>query len=588
MRLDDLGLIGNCQYAALVHRNGTVAWCCLPRFDSEPTFGSLLDEEGGGRFQVGPASGAPGLQRYLPNTNVLETIFDDGVDAFRLYDFAPRFEQHERSFRPTQLFRVLEPLRGQPRVRVTCDPRLGWSRARPQVLHGSNHLRYEGFDAPLRLTTDVPLSYLAAGQPFSLTGRRHLVLTWGQPIEEPLQPLTDRFLDETVRYWRRWVKGCAVPVLFQDEVIRSALALKLHCFEDTGAIVASTTTSIPEAPGSGRTWDYRYCWLRDAYYVLGAFHLLGQFEERERFIQWLFDVAGGSPDLDLAPLYRVDGRTDLEERLVPDWPGFGGSGPVRVGNGAALQRQNDIFGETALALSPVFLDERFQDEQSPATLALLTRLARKAIAVAGTPDAGIWEVRAPVHARTFSSLMSWAAADRVAAVLSARGSGAASEFTTGALRIRDQILALAWNPAMGAFASTYGGTALDASLLQMAPLRFLPAVDPRLGSTVDAVARGLGRSGWIWRYADDDGLGTPEVAFVLCTFWLVEALAGLGRTTEARATLEVALAARNPLGLLSEDLDPTGERWGNFPQAYSHVGLIRAAFAASPRWDEVL
>ena len=188
-----------------------------------------------------------------------------------------------------------------------------------------------------------------------------------------------------------------MPVHFQDEVIQSALALKLHCFEDTGAIVASTTTSIPESPGSGRTWDYRYCWLRDAYYVLGAFRLLGRFEERERFIQWLFDVAGGSPDLDLAPLYGIDGRSDLEERLVPGWPGFGGHGPVRVGNGAAQQRQNDIFGETALALAPVFLDERFQDEQSQATLGLLTRLARKALAVAGTPDAGIWEVRAEAH-----------------------------------------------------------------------------------------------------------------------------------------------------------------------------------------------
>jgi GH15 family glucan-1,4-alpha-glucosidase len=589
MRLDDLGLIGNCQYAALVHRDGAVVWCCLPRFDSEPIFGSLLDEDGGGRFQVGPASGAPGVQRYIPNTNVLETVFDDGTDAFRLVDFAPRFEQHERSFRPTQLFRVLEPLRGQPRVRVVCDPRLGWSRQRPQVLQGSNHLRYEGFDAPLRLTTDVPLSYLATGQTFALTGRRHLALSWGQPIEEPLQPLTDRFLGETLRYWRRWVKGCAVPVLYQDAVIRSALALKLHCFEDTGAIVAATTTSLPEAPGSGRTWDYRYCWLRDAYYVLGAFHLLGQFEERERFIQWLFDVAGGSPDLDLAPLYRVDGRTDLEERLVPGWPGFGGHGPVRVGNGAALQRQNDIFGETALALSPVFLDERFQDEQSPATLALLTRLARKAVAVAGTPDAGIWEVRAPVHARTFSSLMSWAAADRVAVVLSARKSDGAAEFAAGAARIRDDILHQAWNGTTGAFAATYGGADLDASLLQMAPLRFLPADDPRLGATVDAVTRGLGRDGWVWRYADDDGLGTPQVAFVLCTLWLVEALAFLGRGAEARRTLELALAARNPLGLLSEDFDPrSGERWGNFPQAYSHVGLIRAAFAASPAWGDVL
>jgi GH15 family glucan-1,4-alpha-glucosidase len=588
MRLDDLGLVGNCQYAALVHRDGTVAWCCLPRFDSEPVFGSLLDEAEGGRFQVGPASGAPGVQRYRPNTNVLETVFDDGTDAFRLVDFAPRFEQHQRSFRPTQLFRVLEPLRGQPRVRVACDPRLGWSRRRPQVLHGSNHLRYEGFEAPLRLTTDVPLSYLATGQPFALTGRRHLALSWGQPIEEPLQPLTDRFLGETERYWRRWVKACAVPVHFQDEVIRSALALKLHCFEDTGAIVAATTTSIPESPGSGRNWDYRYCWLRDAYYVLGAFQLLGQFEERERFIQWLFDVAGGSPDLDLAPLYGIDGRSDLEERLVPGWPGFGGNGPVRVGNGAALQRQNDIFGETALALSPVFLDERFQDEQSQATLGLLTRLARKALAVAGTPDAGIWEVRAEAHPRTFSSLMSWAAADRVATVLQRHEPATAAEFLSGAERVRDQVLREAWNRSRGAFASTYGGAEMDASLLQMAPLRFLPPTDPRLGSTVDAIAAGLGRGGWIWRYAADDGLGTPQVAFVLCTFWLVEALAVLGRGAEGRRVLEHALTALTPLGLLSEDYDLRGERWGNFPQAYSHVGLIRAAFAASPGWSEVL
>jgi GH15 family glucan-1,4-alpha-glucosidase len=260
-----------------------------------------------------------------------------------------------------------------------------------------------------------------------------------------------------------------------------------------------------------------------------------------------------------------------------------------VGNGAALQRQNDIFGETALALSPVFLDERFQDEQSPATLALLTRLARKAIAVAGTPDAGIWEVRAPVHARTFSSLMSWAAADRVAVVLSARKADGASEFAAGAAHIREDILHQAWNGTTGAFASTYGGADLDASLLQMAPLRFLPADDPRLGATVDAVTRGLGRDGWVWRYADDDGLGTPQVAFVLCTLWLVEALAFLGRGAEARRTLGLALAARNPLGLLSEDFEPrSGERWGNFPQAYSHVGLIRAAFAASPAWGDVL
>jgi len=370
-------------------------------------------------------------------------------------------------------------------------------------------------------------------------------------------------------------------------VIRSALALKLHCFEDTGAIVAATTTSLPEAPGSGRTWDYRYCWLRDAYYALGAFALLGQFEERERFIQWLFDVAGGSPDLDLAPLYRIDGRSDLDERVLPGWPGFRGEGPVRVGNGAASHRQNDIFGETVLALCPVFLDERFRDEQSAHTLALLTRLARKAVSVAGTPDAGIWELRTDWRPQTFSSLMSWAAADRMATVLERHRPGGVEEFRSAAAAIRAQVLERAWSPARGAFAASYGGDELDASLLQMVPLRFLPRSDPRLGATVDAIARDLGRDGWLWRYRIDDGFGAPEVAFVLCTFWLVEALAGLGRLAEARALFERARGAATPLGLLSEDYAVTGELWGNFPQAYSHVGLIHGAFEASPRWSEV-
>ncbi len=586
MKLEDLGLIGNCQYAALVHRDGRVAWCCLPRLDAAPVFGELLDPAGG-TFQVGPASGAAGTQRYLDNTNVLETTFEDAEGAFRLLDFAPRFEQHGRWFRPTQLHRIVEPLRGLPRLAVRCAPVQGWSKVPAPAVAGSNHVRFEGLEAQLRLTTDVPVSYLS-GQPFSLTGRRHLVLAWGQPVEEPLPALCDRFLAETVRGWRRWVKGCDVPPRHQDAVIRSALALKLHCFEDTGAIVAATTTSIPEAPGSGRTWDYRYCWLRDAYYVLGAFHRLGQFEERERFTQWLFDVAGGQPDLELAPLYRIDGRSDLEERIEPGWAGFGGDGPVRVGNAAAAHRQHDIFGEAVLALAPVFLDDRFRDEQSEATLGLLLRLAEKAVAVAGTPDAGIWEYRQDWQPQTFSALMSWAAADRAAAVLARHRPAAAPEMAASARRLHGLITEKAWSPGLGAFASTFGGAALDAALLQMAPLRFLPGDHPRLVATVEAIAAGLSRQGWVDRYRIDDGFGHPQVAFVLCTFWLVEALVRLGRRGQAAALLDRALRACSPLGLLSEDYDPAGALRGNFPQAYSHVGLIHAAFDASPGWEEVL
>jgi GH15 family glucan-1,4-alpha-glucosidase len=588
MRLEELGLVGNCQFSALVHSNGEVVWCCLPRFDSEPVFSTLLDDDAGGRFVVGLEDATPGRQRYLPNTNALETTFQGAGGSFRVLDFAPRFVQHDRIFRPTQLFRIVEPLEGTPLVRVQCEPRLGWQKGVPPVMQGSNHLRFEGFASPLRLTTDIPLSYLG-GRPFALTGRRHLALTWGTPIEEPLAPLCDRFLAETVRYWQRWVKHCEVPALYQHEVIRSALALKLHCFEDTGAIVAAMTTSIPEACGSGRTWDYRYCWLRDAYYVIGAFRLLGHFEEREHFIEYLLNVASSAPDLQLKPLYRVDGASDLDERILENWPGFCGDGPVRVGNAAAAHLQNDIFGEMVLALAPIFLDERFSAERSNAAFELIERLARRAIAVAGSPDAGIWEYRTEWKPQTFSSLMCWAAADRMARVATHTKQAAAAEFLEAAAAIRAQIIACAWNPEVGAFTGSYGGTDLDASLLQMASLRFLPRDDPRLTSTVDTIRTVLSRDGWLFRYRLDDGFGKPTVAFIICTFWLAEALALVGRHDEAKAVMDRVHTTLSPLGLLSEDYETSNLRmWGNFPQAYSHVGLIHAAFAASPRWADIL
>jgi GH15 family glucan-1,4-alpha-glucosidase len=372
-------------------------------------------------------------------------------------------------------------------------------------------------------------------------------------------------------------------------VIRSALALKLHCFEDTGAIVASMTTSIPEAPGSGRTWDYRYCWLRDAYYVLGAFRRLGHFEERENFISYLLNIAAGTPDLRLSPLYRVDGRSDLDERTLDGWPGFEGHGPVRVGNGAARHAQNDVFGEMVLALTPVFLDDRFSAERSKDAMGLLERLARKAISVAGTPDAGIWEYRTEWKPQTFSSLMCWAAADRMARVAARHAPAQEGEFLAAADRIRREIIDQAWRPDLGSFVGTYGGGDLDASLLQIASLRFLPSDDPRLSGTIDAIRGALSRDGWLFRYRLDDGFGQPAVAFVLCTFWLVEALAATGRVRDAEAAMERVRSVLTPLGLLSEDYETSSLRmWGNFPQAYSHVGLIHAAFAASPRWSEVL
>lgn len=588
MRLEDLGVIGNCQFSALVHNSGEIVWCCLPRFDAEPMFSTILDHQNGGRFRIGPAGGEIGAQRYVPSTNILETVFHTPTGSFRVIDFAPRFLQFGRAFRPTQLIRIVEPIEGTPRIAVVCEPKLGWSKAQPPIMNGSHHVRFEGFASQVRLTTDIPMSYLG-GQPFTLTGRQHFVLSWGAPVEEPLSPLCERFWNETARYWHRWVKQCDIPPLFQQEVIRSALTLKLHCFEDTGAIIAAMTTSIPESPGSGRTWDYRYCWLRDSYYVLNAFGLLGQFEEREQFVQYLLNVAGGAPGLNLAPLYRVDGSKDLEESILDLWPGYNGEGPVRIGNAAAQHIQNDIYGELVLALTPIFLDERMIAERSPAALKLIEELSRKAASLAGVPDAGIWEYRTEWKPQTFSSLMCWAAVDRMAGIADRHAPAGAGEFRAAADRIHAEIVAHSWNARRGSFVGHYGGEDLDASVLQMAHLRFLPKSDPRLNSTIDAIHKDLARQGWLQRYSLNDGFGQPTVAFVICTFWLVEALAAAGRREEARAVFDRIYGALSPLGLLSEDYDTTTlSMWGNFPQSYSHVGLIHAAFAASPQWTDVL
>lgn len=586
--LDGMGLIGNCQCSALVDARGSIVWSCLPRFDSPPVFSTLLDERAGGHFTIAPAGGGTGLQRYVENTNVLETRFESPEGAFRVVDFCPRFIQFERSFRPTKILRLVEPLAGTPRITAACEPRLGWSKKATRRDLGSHHVSFMGFETEVRLTTDVPLSYLG-GRSFALTEKKHFVLSWGAPVEEPLAPLCDRFLRETVSYWQRWVKHCDVPLWYQEQVIRSALVLKLHCFEDTGAIVAALTTSLPESPGSGRTWDYRYCWLRDAYYALGAFRLLGHFEEREAFLHYLLDIASSAPGLDLAPLYRIDGSSDLEEHILPDWPGYRQEGPVRVGNQAAQHRQHDVFGEMVLALGPLFLDARFRDEQTRTALDLLLRLARKAVEVAGQPDAGIWEYRAGWRPQTFSSLMCWAAADRMAKIAERHQPSLVSEMRGHAERIKSEILSLGLDAERGALVASYGGQDVDAALLQAVALRLLPGSDGRMHATIDRVREQLEYGGWLRRYATDDGFGVPAVAFVICTFWLIEALAAVGRGDEARRLMERVAQVKSPLGLLAEDVNPeSGVMWGNFPQAYSHVGMIHAAFAASPPWSEVL
>ena len=563
-------------------------WLCWPRPDSSFVFGPLLDEQRGGAFTIEAIHGKPVTQAYVDATNVVRTRFeaDDGV--FELYDFAPRFEQFGRYFRPTMIVRVLRLIEGAPLVRVCCKPVYDYGETVARRWLASNHIAYQDLPAPLRLTTNLPLLHVCDARPFVLTHDAHLALTWGQPIEDHLEETCERFLQRTIEYWHGWVKHTRIPREYQREVIRSALVLKLHQYEDTGALLAATTTSLPEFPGSGRTWDYRYCWLRDAYFTLDAFERIGHLEEREKFLMYLRNVAAGHGAV-LRPVYTLAGDSDMEERVLPQLSGYRGEGPVRVGNQAREHVQNDVYGEMILAISRVLLDVRLRAQpQLDGTLALLRNLLAQIDATLREPDAGPWELRGTKQLHAFTLLTHWAGARRAAEVgrelgdqeLAAMGDRLAAAART----ILDEQC---WSAKKGAYTQAAGRDDLDAVMLLAMHFRFMTGEDPRARTHVDAIAREL-RLGplLLRRYAVPDDFGIQESAFTVVSFWLAEALFMVGRRDDARALFDHLLSLHNGLGLYSEDLlVQSGAQSGNFPQTYSHVGLINAAFRLSRSWE---
>lgn len=589
------GLIGNCQISAMVGSDGSIDWLCLPRPDSEPVFGRLLDEDGG-NFCTTFATKNSGLkseQRYLDNTNILITELEDQNGAkFRITDFCPRFEQYGRMFRPLMLIRIVEPLSGTPMIRVNCKPVNGWSKENVHYALGSNHLRFEMRHETLRLTTNMPLTYLTEETPFILKEKTYFAITWGIPVHEDLAELCERFFQHTRDYWRTWVKHCSIPTLFQREVIRSALTLKLHVFEDTGAILAALTTSLPEEPGSERNWDYRFCWLRDAYFVLSAFHNLGHFEEMEGFLRFLLNIATRYEEAEstrLAPVYTLNQGLPLPERIHDNWRGFQGHGPVRSNNQAAEHVQNDVYGEMVLTLSPIFFDERFRHLRTREHQELMAFLGRLCARTISQPDAGLWEVRDGWQEHTFSNLMCWAGLERIERI---QKLGYLRDYPLDAAGARLR----AENAIQRAIKDGYlrngpQDDSLDSALSLLPILRF-PQSDVAL-KTIEQIRRALTADGdeavFLYRYLRRDDFGTPHSAFVICSFWVAQSLATLGRREEAIRMLERITSAANPLGLFAEHYLPrTNTQFGNFPQAYSHVGMINAAFAASPGWNEVL
>jgi GH15 family glucan-1,4-alpha-glucosidase len=585
----DLALIGNCRVAALIDARGRIVWWCFPRFDSNPAFSKLLSgDEEKGFADVVLANLVQAKAAYRRNTAIVETELEDSLGGrVRITDFAPRFTRFERMFRPAQIVRRITPLSGLPRIAIRVRPTHSYGR--PVVNHslGSNHIRYESPGDVMRLTTDAPLSYIAEETTFPLTKPLTLVFGPDEPFLSALDSTAREFEERTHDYWAGWVRSLAVPYEWQSAVTRAAVTLKLCSFEETGGIVAAHTTSIPEAPGSGRNWDYRYCWLRDAYFVVQALNKLGVTETMEAYINYILTVAA-DPETPIAPVHSIIPGDRLDEEIAPDLPGFLGQGPVRVGNLAVMQNQHDVYGSTILAATQMFIDERLPRMGDEALFRALEPLGERARKLALTPDAGIWEYRGRQRVHTHSAALCWAACDRLARIASMLRIGDRAEYWRGhADALREPILARAWNESKGALAGALDGVDLDASVLLLSELGFVAPNDPRFASTFEAVGRELRRNGRIMRYTNEDDFGAPETAFLVCNFWYIDALAELGRIDEARAMFDDLLSHRNSFGILSEDIHPeTGALWGNIPQTYSMAAIINSATRLSVKWED--
>jgi GH15 family glucan-1,4-alpha-glucosidase len=584
----DYGVIGNCAYMGYIDIHANVVWMCWPQFDSSFIFGSLIDSEKGGKFSITPQCDAyTTRQGYIENTNVLETTFQCSDGSFRVTDFAPRFHQYGRYYKPQMLIRKIEPLVGTPRVKVTCNPVGEYGDVIPEVSQGSNHIRYMGFDQPVRLTSNIPMSFILEERAFVVNEPKYLVLTWGVPLEAHLEETAEDFLRRTINYWQEWVKSTSIGSFCQEQIIRSALCLKIHQFEDTGGIIAAGTTSLPEAPGSGRNWDYRYCWLRDTYYILNAFQNVGHFEELERYFHYIENVTIAEKDR-YQPLYSISCEKKLTEKIL-DLKGYmDQNAPVRVGNQAHEHIQNDVYGQVLLALLPLYVDSRFSQGGRYYSERLVNHTLKKIEETMSEPDAGLWELRtmAQEHCSTF--LFHWAGACSAQKIGKHFHNKKIIERATRLREMAEAKIEACYDPDIGAYTQAIGTPHLDASCLQLITLSYLDPSSEKAKLHLKRVEEALRtEEGLIYRYRHADDFGVPETTFLICTYWYIEALACVGRLDDAIWHFENLLRYQNHLGLLSEDVDPaTGSQWGNFPQAYSHVGQLNAAFRIAKKLDK--
>jgi GH15 family glucan-1,4-alpha-glucosidase len=591
--IESYGVIGDMHSVALVGMDGSIDWCCLPHFDSPSIFASILDSEKGGHFKIAPTRESTQKQMYLPDTNVLLTRFLGHDSVGEVCDFMPIHRANSGVYRRGrhQIVRIVRAIRGDVQFRLVCRPAINFARSPHKIILEPRGAIFDSEQLDLGLLSSVPLQIegeavvstftLRAGE--SATFILRMVEDWTQDKDLLSGGLEgEEALSLTVEFWRRWISKCRYHGRWREMVNRSALALKLLTFEPTGAIVAAATTSLPEEIGGVRNWDYRFTWIRDAAFTLYAFLRLGYTEEAERFMGWLTARASerDGPSGPLQIMYGIDGRHELSEISLDHLEGYRGSKPVRVGNGAAGQRQLDIYGEL---LDSVYLYDKYGDPISYDTWAHLRQMVDWVCQNWVLADEGIWEVRGGPQQFVYSKLQCWVALDRALRLSEKRSLPLDRERIA---KTRDEIyqwiMLHGYDPKRNTFVQYAGSTALDASNLMMPLVRFISPKDPRMISTLDWTLKELASDSLVHRYeigkGAGDGLSGKEGTFSICTFWLVEALARAGRVNEARFIFEKMLTYANHLGLYAEEIGHNGEALGNFPQAFTHLSLISAAF----------
>jgi GH15 family glucan-1,4-alpha-glucosidase len=581
----DYGVIGDLRTVALVGVDGSIDWCCMPRFDGPSLFGALLDAEGGGRFRLGVAGAPRGAQRYVKRTGVLQTEFNAPTGAAVVTDFMPASLRGPMLHRPLEIHRHVVCTEGSVDVEIVFQPGFDYA-ASSTLLFERRHgiLATDGIDEAVALATSEPLEWQMGNGSARATCRLEagdslaLVLRYDDDDVRPIEHyLTEDALAETVAFWRDWASRIQYHGPYRDMVERSAITLKLMCYARTGAMVAAATTSLPEVLGGERNWDYRFTWLRDSCFTLHAFYVLGHRSEADHFMQFVKRVCRtkGCPHLQI--MYGIDGRRDLPERELEHLEGYRGSAPVRIGNGAADQLQLDVYGEV---LETAYIWSRYF-EMTEGTWHAIRELVDWVADNWRQKDSGMWEIRHELRHHVSSKVMCWVALDRGVRLAETHGlNGDVERWRREADACRADILEHGYSEEKGAFVAAYGSTDLDASALVIPMVKFLHRSDRRVQSTVRVIARELTTpdGSMAYRYRSDDGMRGEEGAFSICTFWLAQALAMIGDHEEGTRMFEQMLSRANHVGLYSEEVDPaTGDFLGNFPQGLTHIALINCA-----------